>query len=479
VFSESYDHENIMLIIFRLQLVWSTIFSHGSAYLSLLEITRSQSSLIWAIAPLCGVFIQPIVGAMSDNSRSRWGRRRPFLLGGAIATAISFLALAFISDIIYALADFFSVYSPSTIKIWLQFGTIICITLLNISIQPLQSGLRSLIIDICPKQQQSTASAWAGRFTGIGNILGYVLGSLPLGDSEVWRFRLLSLVSVITLITTVLITVFFIHEDEPREYIYELREESFLLRAIRGVRNGWSAMSSKSRRICSAQFFSWMGWFGFLFYSTSYIGRLYLTESRKFGIEHFEDAGIRVGTFASLLSAITAFVTTLVVPQLALTASRDSFRENPICMRQIAWWRQTHIIWTMSHLLYVLCIFATVFISSTEIAIAIITITGISWGVTQWAPFALLGNEIAIYQDEKAFAIEGDDKQSTTNQSGAIMGIHNAAISIPQIFAALGSSLIFLISRQIASGEEDGIAWVLRCSGLAAIVAAYLSWHLR
>jgi len=368
----------------------------------------------------------------------------------------------------------FGVYSAGGIKILLQSGTIICITLLNLSIQPLQSGLRSLIVDVCPRGQQSTASAWAGRFTGIGNILGYVLGSVPLGsvshDNEAWRFRFLSLISVAILISTVLITIFFIHEDEPREFVYEPREKLLLFRAVRDVKNSWLYMSSKSRHVCYVQFFSWMGWFGFLFYSTTYVGRLYITESRIRGVDNFEhlkDAGIRLGTFASLLSAITAFVTTLVVPHFASTDS------------DVGWWRQTHKIWSISHLLYMLCIFSTVFISSTERTIVVITLTGVSWGVTQWAPFAIMGKEIAMDQAEKDFVIESSGRQLMANQNGAIMGIHNAVISIPQILAALGSSLIFLIFKRIASGEDDGIAWVLRCSGVAALVAAYLSWQLK
>ena len=43
-------------------------------------------ALVWIAGPLSGTLVQPYVGMKSDNCRMRWGRRRPFIVGGAIAT---------------------------------------------------------------------------------------------------------------------------------------------------------------------------------------------------------------------------------------------------------------------------------------------------------------------------------------------------------------------------------------------------------
>lgn len=389
-----------------------------------------------------------------------------------------------------AVAAVFSIHSHEGVQITIQIGTIICIALLNLSIQPLQSGLRALIVDVCPSEQQSIASAWAGRFTGMSNILGYILGSLPLGfisyDSEAWRFRVSSLLSVAVLAITVLTTTYFICEEDSTELKYETQEAMILPRALRNVKDGWSSMSSQSRRVCFVQFFAWMGWFGFLFYSTSYISRLYIAESRRRGIEHFyllQDTGIRLGTFASLLSAATALATTVIAPHVASTdlvpVAVASLAEKSMLTGRVRWWRQTHIIWALGHLLYAFCTFCTIFVSSTNTAIFLIALTGVPWGLTQWAPFALLGEELAVHQAERDSITERGGRQWVSSQSGAVMGVHNAAISVPQILAALGSSFIFLIFEGNRSGEDNGIAWVLRTSGVAALVAAYFAWRLK
>lgn len=468
-----------------MQLVWATIFSYGSAYLFSLGITKSQSSLIWAIAPICGALVQPIVGAVADNYQSRWGRRRPFVLIGAVGIVISLITLAWVGDIIHALAAVLGVHTYEGVQTPIQIATILCITLLNLSIQPLQSGLRALIIDVCPPEQQSVANAWAGRFTGISNIIGYILGSFPLGsilrDNETWRFRFLSLLSAAILVITVLVTVYFIREDDSRESTYERVEGMLLIRILGNAKNGWSSMPLQSQRVCVVQFFSWMGWFGFLFYSTPYVGQLYIAESRRRGEEHFYllgNAGIRLGTFARLLSAITGLATTFIVPHVASVNLRVTISEKSATKGQFGRWRQTHLIWALCQCSYAFCMFCTLFVSSTRAAIILITLAGVPWGVTQWAPFALLGEEIAMHQAKKYSMLEMGTGRAMESQSGAMMGIHNAVISIPQILAAVGSSVVFLLFEGSRSGENDGIAWVLRMSGVPALLAAYLALRL-
>lgn len=100
-------------------------------------------------------------------------------------------------------------------------------------------------------------------------------------------------------------------------------------------------------------------------------------------------------------------------------------------------------------------------------------IVGISWAFAIWVPFAMIGCEIAARQERNANVMEGEIGPAQQDQAGAIMGLHNTAISLPQIIAALLSSIIFWIAKSF--GSEDGIGWVLRAGGCAALVASWLS----
>lgn len=65
-----------------------------------LGLTKSNTSLVWIAGPLSGLVVQPIVGAIADESKSKWGRRRPFIVIGSIIVAISLLTLGFTKEIV-------------------------------------------------------------------------------------------------------------------------------------------------------------------------------------------------------------------------------------------------------------------------------------------------------------------------------------------------------------------------------------------
>ena len=44
--------------------------------------------------------MQPVVGVLADNSRSKWGRRRPFMVGGALIVAVCLLVLGWTGEIV-------------------------------------------------------------------------------------------------------------------------------------------------------------------------------------------------------------------------------------------------------------------------------------------------------------------------------------------------------------------------------------------
>jgi hypothetical protein len=57
------------------------------------------SRLIIELFAVVGLVMQPIVGALSDKCTSRWGRRRPFLVGGSVIVVINLAAIGWTRDI--------------------------------------------------------------------------------------------------------------------------------------------------------------------------------------------------------------------------------------------------------------------------------------------------------------------------------------------------------------------------------------------
>ncbi|PVH91308.1 hypothetical protein DM02DRAFT_475175, partial [Periconia macrospinosa] len=61
---------------------------------------RSLTSIAWVACPLCGMLLQLVFRAISDNFQSRWGRQKPFILGGSIATATSITCFAWVNNVV-------------------------------------------------------------------------------------------------------------------------------------------------------------------------------------------------------------------------------------------------------------------------------------------------------------------------------------------------------------------------------------------
>jgi solute carrier family 45 protein 1/2/4 len=241
---------------------------------------------VWIAGPLCGIVIQPLMGVLSDRCRIPWGRRRPYILSGALATILSLLFLAWSGDTLKGLliSSNRDVDSDGIRTVAIILATI-GIYALNISIQPLQMGLRALIVENCARHQQAQASAWASRLTGLGNIVGYLAGFTDLPSlfpsSSITQFQGLCLIASVSLAITVGMSCIAVSENDPESMLLapgeNLKFTSFLRQLLRTSRT----MPWRIRRVCQVQFCAWMGWYPFLFYSTTYVTDLSFQIVRK------------------------------------------------------------------------------------------------------------------------------------------------------------------------------------------------------
>ena len=66
---------------------------------TVLGLEAALAGLVIVIAKFWVVAADPIAGIISDRTETRWGRRRPFILGGGLLAAISFVLLYVVPDI--------------------------------------------------------------------------------------------------------------------------------------------------------------------------------------------------------------------------------------------------------------------------------------------------------------------------------------------------------------------------------------------
>lgn len=98
------------------------ILTHHQPYLLSLGVSKSLLALVWIAGPLSGVLVQPYVGLKSDNSRLSWGRRRPFIIGGAAATILSLMILAWAKELV---GGFLGLFGASQEAQWVKTSVLL------------------------------------------------------------------------------------------------------------------------------------------------------------------------------------------------------------------------------------------------------------------------------------------------------------------------------------------------------------------
>lgn len=112
---------------------------------------------LWLAGPMTGLILQPIIGAMSDKTISKMGRRTPYFLIGAILASLGLF------------------FMPFSRALWMAAGLLwILDAANNIAMEP----YRAFVSDKLDKSQHSTGFLTQSAFTGLGQTLSYLTPSL-------------------------------------------------------------------------------------------------------------------------------------------------------------------------------------------------------------------------------------------------------------------------------------------------------------
>ncbi|KAJ3363313.1 hypothetical protein GGF31_001009 [Allomyces arbusculus] len=441
----------VALLLLGLQFAWAVELAYGTPFLLSLGMGKSATSLVWLAGPLSGLLAQPIVGALSDKCTSRYGRRRPFIVGGAAGVIASMLIVALARELGGSPALGKATHLTLSLAV-------VGFYLLDFSINTVQSAARSLILDVIPQHQQESANALAGTMICLGNIIAYATGFVDLAavfhvQGVSAQFKLLCAVASVVFLATVAVTCSVGKErvldapdnhDDNHDHQGEHAEDASAAppsamdaehrplmsprpsvdhdlhrpvgpppaaraasqgsKWLQPARDIWTALHRLPREvadICHIQFFCWMGWFPFLFYSTTYVaqfvrpipGQYAVFCSHHFGRHphsltdvpdpspfdgHDADRATRLGSRAFLLFSIVSFLFSLALP--AVTARLG------IALRSL---------WIGAELLFAFVMWATLVVSDVVGATEIVTALGYPWAVGMWVPMALLGQMVS------------------------------------------------------------------------------------
>ncbi|KAJ5197911.1 uncharacterized protein N7498_007028 [Penicillium cinerascens] len=418
--SESTRMALLTFSLVGLQFTWGTEMTYCTPYLLQLGLTKSKTSLVWIAGPLSGLIIQPLIGVIADRSRSKWGRRRPFMVFGSFVVAFCLIVLGWTAEIVR-----YFVKEPEKAKNVTIALAVSSIYAVDFSINVVQACCRSLIVDTLPIPLQQSGSAWAGRMCAIGQLISYVIGSIDtvsifgsfFGDTQ---FKQMTVIAALFLVGAVAVTSYSVKE----RVLITARDSDGKAGAIQVISQLFKTtleLPPRIQAICWAQFWAWIGWFPFLFYSTTWVGETYFRyEVSKEDLSKATDMLGEVGRVGSLSLTVFSAITVLSSVLLPFCVQppdtkRTRFTPRPPPGVAAALKAMTAVrpdlqtAWLISQIMFAATMIFAPLAHSRGFATFLVAVCGVPWAISGWAPFAFMGVEI--------------NKLTMNNNSGGAAGL--------------------------------------------------------
>jgi maltose/moltooligosaccharide transporter len=448
--------------------------------------------ILWIAAPVTGLVVQPIIGYYSDRTWTRFGRRRPYFLIGAILSSLALFIM------------------PNSPTLWVAAGTLwIMDASINISMEP----FRAFVGDNLPERQRTLGFSMQSFFIGIGAVVGSLLpymftnwfgvsntaaeGIIP--DSVKWSFYVGGIVFFLAVLWTVIKSKEYtpselaafekadlelnpekvIEVDREKNlrnqfltglvmtivgitistliYLNDLTQELYILflglfiagllfmivsrLRSRDIRNGFTIiitdilnMPETMKQLAWVQFFSWFALFSMWIYTTQAVtGHVFGTTDPT--SELYNDAADWVTVMFTVYNGVAAAVAFLL-PVLARRTSN----------------KFTHMLALVAGGLGLISIYFLT--DKVGLLMAMIGV-GIAWASILSIPYAMLSGSLP------------------SAKMGYFMGVFNFFIVIPQIVAA---TILGFLVKELFNSEP---VYALIIGGFSMILAGLLTLRVK
>lgn len=260
--------------------------------------------LLWLAGPVTGLIVQPLIGAMSDRTNSRLGRRTPYFLVGAVLCSLCLLAMP---------------YSPA---LWVAASLLwILDAANNVTMEP----YRAYVGDRLEPDQRSVGFLIQSAFTGLAQTLSYLSPSLLVwmgfdkdavdanGIPDITRIAFLvgAALSVSTILWSVLRVPELPLPQAERERLADL--PLGLKGALADLRTAIVEMPLPMRRLALAMLCQWYAMFAYWQYISFALARS-LHGTSDVGNAVFRDTVLTVGRLGAFYNMVAFAAALALIP---------------------------------------------------------------------------------------------------------------------------------------------------------------------
>ncbi|CDN32131.1 Predicted maltose transporter MalT [Mucinivorans hirudinis] len=409
------------------QIGYSLQNANTSRVLQSLDADVEHLSYFWLAAPVAGLIVQPIVGLFSDRTWTRFGRRIPFILGGALLAG---LALFLMPN-----AEMFVNIMPA-----LFFAGIMLLFMdmaFNVTMQP----FRALVADMVNDKQRTKGYAVQTFLVNVGAVVGSVLpfvlvhffgmsnASTPeakIPQSVAWAYYIGGAI----LIGTVLVTAFMTKEYPPKDY--NRYNNAGTAPARPKFKELITGIPKVMWQLAVVQFFSWFSLFLLWTYTTPAVAQNVWRTTDTSSLE-YNEAGDWVGIIFATYSVFSALFSLVIV------------------------WLSNRIgnkgVYSVSLLLGGLGFIGMMMCTDKYALLVPMVGLGVAWAAILAMPYTILSKSIKA------------------DRMGVYMGIFNFTIVIPQIISGIiGGTIV----KYVFDSNATGMIYLAGFSLLAAAASVFI-----
>ena len=392
---------------FGVQIAYALQSANISRIFATLGADPHTLSFFWILPPLMGMIVQPLIGKYSDRTWCKMGRRKPYLLVGAIIAVLVMIFLPNAGSLNLSTAYAFLGLNAA---MWFGlFSLIFLDTSINIAMQP----FKMMVGDMVGEEQKTTAYSIQSFLCNAGSLVGYlfpifftwigIANTAPQGvipDSVIWSFY----AGAAILILCVIYTFMRVKEMPPKEYA-EFHGIDLQKEAEKKETEGLFQLLFKAPKtfwtVGLVQFFCWAAFLYMWTYTNGAIADnvWHTTDTASAA---YQDAGNWVGVLFAI-QAIGSILWATVLPRF----------------------KNLKTAYVISLLIGAVGFASIMFLHDKYVLFASYFLIGFAWAAMLALPFTLLTN-----------ALEGSPYM------GSYLGLFNGTICLPQIVAAATGGLV-------------------------------------
>ncbi len=404
-----------------IQFGWALQLANMSAIYSKLGASPDSIPILWLAGPITGLLVQPLIGAMSDRTWNKLGRRRPyFLVGALLASAALF-------------------FMPTSPTLWFAASLLwILDASINISMEP----FRAFVADKLNAGQNTLGFIMQSFFIGIGATMANALplifhhmgitGMAANGVSLTVEYSFK--IGAVMFLLCVLYTVFTTSEYPPED-MAALEQKKLEQPGLVGlIKEVWVEipaavrdMPATMKQLAVVQIFTWLGLFCmWMFFGLTTAFNIFNAPNAA---SPLFDRGTEWAGWCFAIYSIVCFVVAFFLPKLASLSSRKIVHATALALGGLS-------------------LLSVYFIHDAQTLQLTMVGVGIAWASILSMPYAILSSAVP------------------PGRTGVYMGVFNFFIVIPEIVAALAFQPL------VKSVFNNQPVFVVMMGGASLLIAA-------